>query len=252
MIEVHVLASGSDGNSIAVQTDEGAFLLDAGLNGKKLMELMDKVGVDGNDLSAILISHEHADHVRGAGVLSRRLNIPVMANANTFAQMNVGEIERSPFRTMDPFYITGTMVLPLPTSHDAVEPNAFLLRHKEKKILVATDTGAITPPLEAILNDVDLVIIESNYDEHMLKTGPYPPYLKKRIACDTGHLSNVACGGALKRSMGNGRKVFLAHLSKNNNTPDIARDTVARIMGVKRINIDCLEFPGDYRSIRVL
>lgn len=252
MLEVHVLASGSDGNCIVVRTEEGSFMVDAGLNGKQLTGLMGKVGVEGGDISAILLSHEHVDHVRGAGVLSRKYGIPVMGNSHTLSRSDIGKVDYQHFKTMMPFKLAGMEVSPLPTSHDALEPNAFLIRDRDHSLLIATDTGVMTAPVEEALKEVDLAIIESNYDEKMLIDGPYPIYLKRRIASECGHLSNIDCGISLRNTMGNGRRIFLAHLSKNNNTPDSARDTVARITGIKRMNIDCLEFPGDYRTLRVL
>ena len=252
MIEVHVLASGSDGNCIIVRTPEGSVMIDAGLNGKTLMDRMGRVGVQGEELSAILLSHEHIDHVRGAGVLSRRLKVPVMGNMNTLANSNIGKVEYRYFNTNSQFSVEGIDITPLPTSHDAVEPNAFLIRQGDDSVLIATDTGIMTSPVETAMRDVGVAVIESNYDEKMLQDGPYPLYLKRRIAGECGHLSNVDCGISLRNTMGNGRKIFLAHLSKNNNTPDAARDTVARITGIKRMNIDCLEFLGDYRTIKTL
>lgn len=252
MIEVHVLASGSDGNCVVVQSPEGSLMVDAGLNGRRTVEMMGKVGVSGSELSAILVSHEHVDHVRGAGVLARRFKLPVMGNRNTLSRCAIGCVNQMPFASGEAFTAASFEVTPLLTSHDAAEPNAFLLRHKDASVLIATDTGVMTPELEEALRSVELAVVESNYDERMLVDGPYPAYLKRRIAGDSGHLSNIACGESLKRTMGNGRKVFLAHLSKNNNTPDAARDTVARITGIRRMDIDCLEFIGDYRTLRAL
>ncbi len=252
MIEVHVLASGSDGNCVVVRTPEGSVMIDAGLNGKRLTELMGRVGVDSEEISAIILSHEHVDHVRGAGVLSRRWKVPVMGNMNTLANATIGKVEYGCFRTSELFSIGGIDIMPLPTSHDAMEPNAFLLSQGDNRVLIATDTGIMTAPVEAALKDVDVAVIESNYDERMLQNGPYPVYLKRRISGESGHLSNIDCGISLRNTMGNGRKIFLAHLSKNNNTPDAARDTVARITDIKRMNIDCLEFPGDFRTLKSL
>lgn len=252
MIEVHVLASGSDGNCVVVRTPEGSVMIDAGLNGRRLTELMSCVGVESEEISAIVLSHEHVDHVRGAGVLSRKWGVPVMGNMNTLANAAIGKVVYESFRTAETFSVSGIDITPLPTSHDAMEPNAFLIRQGDNKVLIATDTGIMTAPVEAALKDVDVAVIESNYDERMLQDGPYPIYLKRRIAGESGHLSNIDCGISLRNTMGNGRKIFLAHLSKNNNTPDAARDTVARITGIKRMNIDCLEFPGDYRTIKSL
>ena len=152
---------------------------------------------------------------------------------------------------MGSFCIGSMDITPLPTSHNAVEPNAFLIEAEGKKVLVATDTGKLTFQVEHALKEADVAVIESNYDKRMLADGPYPAYLKKLIASDRGHLSNVDCAGAIRRTMCDNRQIFLAHLSKTNNAPDVARDTVAEITGMKRMKIDCLEFQGDTRTLKV-
>ncbi len=252
MIEVHVLASGSDGNCTVVQYEDGAVMIDAGLSCKKIQELMDVNGVDAGDIKALLITHEHSDHIAGAGVVARKLGIPIMCNRSTFDASNFGEVEYSPTSTLHPFDVAGMNVLPLPTSHNAAEPNAYLLRTEDRKVLVATDTGKLTYPVEHALEEADIAVIESNYDKIMLDNGPYPPYLKRLIDSEIGHMSNVACADAIKRTMGSNpkRQIFLAHLSKKNNTPDTARETVSEITGIKRIKVDCLEFAGDTRIIK--
>jgi len=251
MINVHVLASGSDGNCIVIESEGDSLMIDAGLSGRALTELMSKCGIAPSTLRGILVSHEHVDHIRGAGVLSRRFKVPVFGNFATLQASPLGQIETRLFNGLQPFQCGPFSVRAIPTSHDAVDPVTFSVSMDHKRVLVATDTGKITPLIEQELADVDLAVIESNYDRKMLENGPYPIYLKRRIDSELGHLSNVDCGQALQRTMGNGRKVFLAHLSRNNNDPDTARDTVARIMGVKRMNIDCLEFPGDYRTLSI-
>ncbi len=252
-VEIHVLASGSDGNCIVVKSSDGAVMVDAGLGYKKTKSLMDLSGLDASDVKALLITHEHSDHVGGAGPVSRKLHIPVMCNEQTFSAFpDIGEIDYSPISMMNFFNVSGMDIIALPTSHDAVEPCSYFFMVEDKKILIATDTGKLTYPIEQALAEADVAIIESNYDKRMLDNGDYPAYLKKLIGSDIGHMCNVATGEAIKRTIENSqRKIFLAHLSKNNNTPDIARDTVSKISGISRMKIDCLEFPGDTRVIRV-
>jgi phosphoribosyl 1,2-cyclic phosphodiesterase len=251
MFEVHVLASGSDGNCTVVVCDDHAVMIDAGLSGKKIMELMNINGLDASLIKALLITHEHSDHVSGAGVMARKLNVPVHCNERTFCSSNIGKVMYSRITTMETFVSGPIYITPLPTSHNASEPNAFLLAMDGKKVLMATDTGKITPEIENELQNVDLAILESNHDKHMLATGPYPYMLKKLVGSEIGHLSNVECAESLKRTMNEKRKIFLAHLSRNNNTPDTARETVSEITGIKRSKIDCLEFKGDTRILRV-
>ncbi len=251
MFEAHILASGSDGNCTVIESDGEAIMIDAGVSCRRILAFMDQEGIDHSSVKAILLTHEHSDHVIGAGPTARKLNIPVYCNRPTFESCKLGNVDYRPITTGTSFELCGMNILPLPTSHNAAEPNAFLTEVDEKRILVATDTGKLTYQVEQALSISDLAIIESNYDARMLTNGPYPFHLKKLIGSDIGHLSNVACANALKRTERNGRKIFLAHLSKTNNEPDIARETVAEIIGEKRFNIDCLEFPGDTRTLRV-
>lgn len=251
LLEAHILASGSDGNCTVIQSGDEAIMIDAGLSCRRLLSLMDTQGVDPSTIKAILLTHEHTDHVRGAGPTARKLDIPVYCNRPTYEESKLGPVDYRQIHTGMPFSLCGMEILPMATSHNAAEPNAFLTKAGDKKILVATDTGKLTLQLEHALSISDLAIIESNYDSQMLSDGPYPPNLKKLIDSDIGHLSNVACASAIKRTQCNGRQIFLAHLSKTNNKPDLARETVAEITGEKRYNLDCLEFPGDTRTIRV-
>lgn len=251
MFEVHVLASGSDGNCVVVQFEDQAVMVDAGLSCKKIASLMEQEGIDPANLKALLVTHEHGDHISGAGVVSRKFKIPVMCNRATYSCSDIGNVDYSEISTMGSFCLGNMNITPLPTSHNAVDPNAFLFEAEGKKVLIATDTGKLTFQVEQALREADVAVIESNYDKRMLTEGPYPQYLKSLIASDKGHLSNVDCAAAIQRTMKEDRQIFLAHLSKINNVPDIARDTVAEITGMKRMRIDCLEFQGDTRTIKV-
>jgi len=251
VLEVHVLASGSDGNCTVIKHDDQAIMIDSGLSCRKTMGLMEQEGFDCSCLGALLITHEHSDHVAGAGPMARKRDIPIVCNKNTFSAHNFGAVSYKEIRTCESFTICGMDVTPLPTSHNAVEPNAFLVEAGGRKVLLATDTGKLTFPIEHALKEADLAIIEANYDRKMLVDGPYPEYLKRIIGSDIGHLSNIDCATAIKNTMNQNRKLFLAHLSKTNNVPDLARETVANLTGLKRITLDCLEFPGDTRTITV-
>lgn len=227
-------------------------MIDAGISCRRIMALMDQEGVDRDVVKALLLTHEHSDHVSGAGPTARKLGVPVMCNENTFSQLSLGNVDYVPFDTARSFDVGHLHVTPLPTSHNAAEPNAFLVQSDGSSALLATDTGKLTFQVEAALRAADIAVIEANYDNQMLVDGPYPASLKRLIGSDIGHLSNVDCGNAIRRTMTESRRqLFLAHLSKTNNIPDIARDTVAEITGIRRMNIDCLEFPGDTRTLRV-
>ncbi|MDD3233253.1 MAG: MBL fold metallo-hydrolase [Candidatus Methanomethylophilus sp.] len=251
MIEVHVIASGSDGNCTVIQLDDEAVMIDAGLSYRQTHKLLDQEGVDEHQIKNLLITHEHSDHVAGAGPVSRKLGIPLLCNRATFNAFDLGNVDYREIKTMGSFCLGQMEVVPLPTSHNAVEPNAYLIRADGKSVLVATDTGVLTFPCVEALREADLAVIESNYDQEMLRDGPYPPALKKLIASDRGHMCNSATALAIKKTEHKDRQIFLAHLSKTNNTPDTARETVAQISGIKRMKFDCLEFPGDTRTLKV-
>jgi phosphoribosyl 1,2-cyclic phosphodiesterase len=252
-MEVHVLASGSDGNCTVIESDGEAIMIDAGISCRRIMSLMDRHGIDKESLKAILITHEHSDHVSGAGATARKLDIPIVANMATFDVSNLGSVQHWVYRSNGCIDIGQFHVTPLPTSHNAVDPNCYFTEVDGKKVLVATDTGALSFQIEHALAMADVAVIEANYDQEMLVNGPYPYNLKKLIGSDHGHMNNLDTAAALKRTMGTNphRQIFLAHLSKTNNTPDTARQAVADVMGIKRFKIDCLEFPNDSRTLKV-
>ena len=250
-VEVHVLASGSDGNCTVIRSEDRAIMVDAGLSYKKTRSLMDINGIDESEIEALFVTHEHSDHVGGAGAIARKLDIPVYCNQNTFNASNLGKVAHNPITMMNTVNVAGMNIIALPTSHDAVEPCAYMFDADGTKVLIATDTGKITYPIEHALEEANIAIIESNYDKKMLDYGPYPPSLKRLIDSDIGHMSNLECARAVKRTMhNNGRKIFLGHLSRHNNTPDVAKDTISEITGIRRFHFDCLEFQGDTRILK--
>ena len=251
-VEVHVLASGSDGNCTVVKFDDRAVMIDAGISFKCIKERMDINGLDPSCIDSILITHEHTDHISGAGATARKLGVPIICNTNTFNSFNAGNVEYRPIKMMNGFQSAGMDIIALPTSHNAAEPCSYLLQSEEGKVLIATDTGKLTFPVEHALEEADIAVIESNYDKHMLDYGPYPPPLKKLIDSDKGHMCNVATAEAIKKTMSDHkRQIFLAHLSRHNNEPDIARETVSKITGIRRMELDCLEFKGDTRILKL-
>ncbi|MDD1768268.1 MAG: MBL fold metallo-hydrolase [Methanomassiliicoccales archaeon] len=251
-LEVHILASGSDGNCAVMQSEETNIMIDAGLSGSQIERKLSSVGVDASRLDAILLTHEHRDHSIGAGVLSRRYQVPIAANHETIVRAGIGPLQKPIiFETSLAFRLGDLTITPLPTSHDAAEPNAFLISGCERRCLLATDLGMVTDQILSSLTGCDLAILEANHDLKMLLKGPYPEFLKEAIRGKKGHLSNADCGAALKATHEPGRKVFLAHLSRENNRPDIACETVARAIGCDKDEVDCLTWHGDARSITV-
>lgn len=250
MLEVHLLASGSDGNCTVIESDGEAVMIDAGVSCKKILSLMEMAGIDRSSVKALLITHEHADHITGAGATARKLDIPVMTNISTYEASNLGNVKYVPVDPSSSFSVGHLNITPLPTSHDAVDPCCYFTETDQGNVILATDTGKLNFQIEHAIAMSDITILESNYDPDMLTNGPYPAMLKKRIRGDLGHLSNFDCASAVSRNLREGTQLFLAHLSKTNNIPDIARQTVSDITGMDRRKIDCMEFPCDVRTLR--
>lgn len=227
------LCSGSTGNSTYVAAGNTRLLVDAGLTGKRIVELLGDIGVLPETLTGILVTHEHIDHIRGIGVLARKYRIPIYANERTFEAMYrvAGEIppwQRRFFDTGEDFYLGDMAVMPFAISHDTVEPVAFRLHYGGRSVAVATDMGVITRKTIGELAGSDLVLLESNHDPELLRQNPrYPERLKRRILGSKGHLSNQACGEALLKLGETGvRHALLGHLSPENNTPEMAMGAV--------------------------
>ena len=248
--EIHVLASGSDGNCTAVCSDDTTILIDAGLSGKQLTTLIKGVGIDPKEIDAILLTHEHIDHVRGAGILSRKYNIPICCNPSTFGASEIGAVcDKILFNTLHEFNLQHLKIMPLPITHHAADPNAFFISTENEKFLLATDLGKVNNEVFDALGKSDFAIIEANHDIRMLDNGPYPIMLKRLIKSDRGHLSNIDCAHALWASGYGDKRVFLAHLSKNNNVPDLAIRTVSSLLGCNSDKVDCLRTAGETRTI---
>lgn len=227
-----VLASGSKGNSIYIQYGETAILFDAGLSGVEIERRMQHRRLSPKTLSAIVVSHEHADHVQGVGVLSRRYDIPVYSTAGTFDTVasQLGRIGvHHPFECGRPFSIKGLAIHPFSVSHDACDPAGFTIRANGKKIGIATDLGIATAMVREHLKSCDALILEANHDIPMLEQGPYPWPLKQRIKSRSGHLCNESAKALLMDVLHDQlAHVVLAHLSETNNTPEKALSVVTQ------------------------
>ncbi len=223
-----VLASGSKGNCMVVAGSGGTILVDAGLSAKETLLRMERAGLDAGRVEAILITHEHGDHIRGLDVLSRRLGIPVYATGGTLSDfLNNRRTSGKPIashtcRYHDRFSVGGFVIEPFATSHDAAEPCGFIIRDGDLRLGCCTDTGVMTPSMVALLKLCDGVVLESNHCPEMLENGPYPESLKRRIRSKRGHLSNPAAAGCLRAFGRDVPKIILAHLSEMNNTPEKA------------------------------
>lgn len=223
------LISGSSGNSTLIVQDSTLVLLDCGTSGKKLSQAIESLGYSCSDIAAILITHEHSDHISGAGIMSRRFDIPIYTTAETFNAINIGSIKDENIRTISPgkeFDINGIGVKPYSISHDAANPVGYSFELKEGKFSSLTDTGIVTPEIYSYIKDSKYMILESNHDVDMLQFGRYPYQLKRRILSDIGHLSNnYAAKMAVKMLESGTEHIMLGHLSQENNTPEIAYKT---------------------------
>ncbi|MBR3383521.1 MAG: MBL fold metallo-hydrolase [Clostridia bacterium] len=226
------LYSGSSGNCSLVSDGVTNILVDAGMTGKAIVSALNDVGADPAKLSAIVVTHEHSDHIKAVGIISRKYNVPVYANAGTWKAMAplIGDVAMRNIRTFvtgQNFYIGDIDLTPFPISHDAAEPVGYTFFSKGARLVYMTDTGHVSPALRETASGADLLFLEANHDVDMLKNGPYPYQLKRRILSDRGHLSNDAAGELLTGLYSTGaRRVILAHLSRENNTERIAYETV--------------------------
>lgn len=232
-IEVYALGSGSSGNSTLVRAGHRYLLIDAGLSLKALSTALAKRGVYEGNLDGILLTHEHSDHSLNAGTLARRYRTHVYANAATLEAYQ--EREGVSFRSVElnnaqPRTVGHFCVESFSISHDAVDPVGYVVQAENSWITYCTDIGTSSDSLKKALNKADLAILEANHDIDMLLKGPYSPIMKARVASRMGHLSNQECGDLLAERVKSGKPVtiWLAHLSRVNNTPSLALRTVQR------------------------
>ena len=228
------IASGSSGNCIYVGSESTHLLVDVGISKKRIEESLAQLEIKGEDLSGLLITHEHSDHIQGLGVFSRRYGIPIYATRGTIAGIcgckSLGNMPEGLFREIEsdkPFEIGDLKVKPFAISHDANDPTAYRFEKEEKAIAVATDLGFYNDYIVENLKDLNAIVLEANHDIHMLEVGPYPYPLKRRVLGEQGHLSNELSGRLLCNILHDNMKyVVLGHLSKENNFPELAYETV--------------------------
>ncbi len=243
------LASGSSGNAILVGEDNRHLLVDCGISGKSLLYNLSQLDIPFSEIEGIVVTHEHVDHIRGVGVLARKLKIPIYATIGLWEAMSpsLGKIaENQHIDVQDSFSCAGLDVLLYPTSHDSRESYGLKVSRPKRKdkgnlaVGIATDSGRITEEMHRYLRGCDAFVVEANYDEERLRLGSYPAFLKKRISGDYGHLENKQLAEGLSEWIEeNTQRVVLAHLSQENNTPEIALSTVLRILNELNISKKC-------------
>lgn len=233
-MEIAFLGSSSSGNSTLICGGESKILIDAGLSAREMERRLELLGHSPEDVNAILLSHEHTDHCRGAGIFSRKHGVKVMANLPTFAMAPIGNVDFSEFITFEEFSVGDFKIHTYPVPHNAAEPVCFSISDGRRNIGFATDLGKVTQLVGNVMLDKDFLIIEANHDEEMLRKGSYPDFLKRSIASSNGHLSNRATAAAVadlitERTQG----VVLVHLSEENNTPEKAQHEVRTALAKK-------------------
>ncbi len=233
-----ILASGSKGNCTIIEGQGGAVLIDAGLSAKETLERLKNVSCAADSIRAVLVTHEHGDHIRGLDVLARKLSIPIYATEGTLndflchRRTSTKALTTHTCRARETFTVDDFTITPFATSHDAAEPCGYIIGENGARLGYCTDTGILTPQMVALLRDCDGIVLESNHCPDMLKNGPYPESLKRRIRSRHGHLSNTAASDVLRTLGKDVPQVILAHLSEINNTPERARASARDGLGL--------------------
>ena len=234
MMRLCSIASGSSGNCIYVGDEDTHLLVDTGISKKRIEEGLHNLGIKGDELTGILITHEHIDHIQGLGVFSRKYEIPVYATPGTIegirSMKSLGKIPEGLLHEVEvdrDFSLGDMKISPFAISHDARQPSGYRIDNDKKSVAVATDLGMYDEYTVEHLKGLSGVVLEANHDIHMLEVGPYPYVLKRRVMGDKGHLSNELSGRLLCDILHDGlQQVILGHLSKENNYAELAYETV--------------------------
>lgn len=229
------LQSGSNGNCIYVEAEGVRLLFDAGISGVQAEQRLAALGRDIRRVDALIISHDHADHLRCAGIYQRKYGIPVHITPRTLAAgktLKLGRLSKvCPFEAGKGISFGSVSVQTIPTPHDGADGVAFVVETRKRRLGILTDLGHLFSGLETLIASLDAVFLESNFDPEMLEQGPYPEFLKQRIRGPGGHLSNAEAAGVLKGAATDRMQwVCLAHLSEHNNHPELARLTHQKVL----------------------
>lgn len=240
MLEICAIASGSNGNCYYIGNAKNAVLIDAGISTKQILLRMTESNLNPAKIKALFITHEHSDHLRGARVLGKRLQIPVYLTAKTYnnAYKNMRPDYPRFFSPAEEVQVGEFSIFPVLKNHDAAEPCSFRVEYQNKSVGVFTDIGEACENVKSQLNKCNGLFLESNYDEKMLWEGQYPYFLKRRVASNVGHLSNEQAFELLNNYSGeNLQCVFLSHLSRDNNTPEKAVKRMKTLTGRFEVKI---------------
>lgn len=254
------LFSGSSGNCSYVESSTTKILIDCGESAKKIIDALLNIDVHIEDINAIIITHEHIDHIKSLGTLSQKYNIPIYINSETLnsisnEKINLKKETINLFNVSKDFKIGDLQIHPFPIPHDAANPCGFNIYNKNKKMSIATDIGHMTPEIIKTLEKSKFLLLESNYDINTLKCSPYPYFLKERISGPLGHLSNESAGKTISHLLNSGlQTAMLGHLSKQNNFPELAYKTVMEELlsnNYKENNIN-LSVATQYKNSKII
>lgn len=247
MLKFCSLFSGSSGNSLFVQSDQSKLLIDCGASGKKICEALASINSSIEDIDAILITHEHSDHVQSLGLLSKKYNIPIYINEETFNALSNSQKDKinlndiNFFKNDNEFFLKDLTIKPFSIPHDAANPCGYNIHNGKRKISIATDLGHVNDNILDNLKNSSFILLEANYDPSILQVSKYPYMLKERIKGPKGHLSNETAGKLISALSNNELKeVMLGHLSKENNFPELAYQTVTEELMKNNIDLNNL------------
>ena len=233
MLKVASLGSGSKGNSTLIASNEATVMVDCGFTLKETVKRLERLQLSPHQLDAILVTHEHQDHISGVGPLSRKFNIPVWSTRGSLLSGKCGNLtDYTIIEGFQRFQIADLGIVPISVPHDAREPCQFLFKAQDKQLAVLTDLGSYTPEIIDVLQSCDGLLLECNHDEDMLWNGPYPRSLKQRVGGPLGHMSNRQAIDLLENVMSDRLKLLIAsHISEQNNCPKLVQESVAQAIG---------------------
>ncbi|MCL2382775.1 MAG: MBL fold metallo-hydrolase [Oscillospiraceae bacterium] len=262
MLQFCSLYSGSSGNSFLIKSDHTNILIDSGVSAKKIIDGLTSINLSITDIDAILITHEHIDHVRSLNTLSSKYNLPVYANIKTWDALkekkdSISDSNKKIFKVSENFEIGDLKIFPFSTPHDAADPCGFNICNNKHKLSVATDLGHVSNSIFKHFEGSSSLMLEANYDPEILKVSSYPFSLKKRIDSLHGHLPNKVSGQTICKLINSGLKnALLVHLSKENNFPELVHKTIEEellennySLDTIDINIASRETPGAFLNV---